>query len=286
MVIVSVAPNGGRLQKSDHAALPLSIEQLVVEARACSDAGASLMHFHVRDDEGQHSLDAGLYREALAALRVEEGLLYQISSEGLGRYAPQEQARCVFDSGCKFASVAWREMSADGSAVARKFYDEAHERAVHLQHILYTPAECEGLRRMVEEGIIRRQGLCLLFVYGSYGKNISNISGGISGGVGGMPPLDKFLRDCLSHFASPLYAEGSLALWFLCSFGDGEQARLLRAASGRGHARVGFENNIRRCDGSLAASNAEQVASLVLALRAQKTEVASLKETRALLGLH
>ena len=277
MVIVSVAPNGGRLQKSDHAALPLSIEQLVVEARTCRDAGASLMHFHVRDADGQHSLDAGLYREALAALRVEEGLLYQISSEGLGRYSPQEQARCVFDSGCKFASVAWREMNTDGSTVARKFYDEAHERAVHLQHILYTPAEAEGLRRMLEDGIIRKQGLCLLFVYGSYAQ-----------GVRGMARLDSFLQDCLSHFCPPLrspsHDEDSLPLWFLCSFGKGEQACLLQAASGGGHARVGFENNLKRCDGSLATSNALQVASLVSALRAQKTEVASLKETRTLLG--
>ena len=278
-MILSVAPNGGRLQKSDHAALPLSIEELVVCARACRDAGASLMHFHVRDGEGRHSLDAGLYREALAALKKEQGLptsnpissgglLLQISSEGLGRYSPCEQARCVFESGCEFASVSVREMTADGMATARSFYEEARERAVHLQHILYTPSDAAGLGRMVEEGVVGREGLCLLFVYGSYGE-----------GVGGLPPLDIFLQECLKPFC------GEEPLWFLCSFGKGEQACLLEAARGGGHARVGFENNLVRCDGSLAASNAEQVASLVAALRTRKMGVAGVQETRALLGL-
>ena len=275
-MIVSVAPNGGRLQKIDHAALPLSHEELVAEARACSDAGASLMHFHVRDRGGRHSLDAGLYREALAALEAEQGLLYQISSEGLGRYNPQQQARCVFDSGCKYASVAWREMTADGLADdmvrARRFYEEARERGIHLQHILYTPSEAAGLRRMVEEGGIGKEGLCVLFVYGNYER-----------GVEDMPPFDDFLRDCLSHFSACLGDEK--LLWFLCSFGVGEQGYLLRAAGRGGQARVGFENNMMRHDGSLAASNAEQVASLVKGLRAQKLEVASLIETRLLLGV-
>ena len=236
------------------------------------------MHFHVRDSEGRHVLDAGLYREALKALETEEGLLCQISSEGLGRYDPHEQARCIFDSGCTLASVAWREMTAGGLATARKFYNEARERAVHLQHILYTPSDVAGLQRMVEEGGIGREGLCLLFVYGSYGE-----------GVGNMPPLENFLEDCLKPFGA------EEPLWFLCSFGEAEQACLLQAAGRGGHARVGFENNLVRCDGSLAASNAERVAAVAEALRrqgrgrgqdrGQDIAIAGVAETRALLGL-
>ena len=226
------------------------------------------MHFHVRDSEGQHSLDAGLYREALTALEAEQGLLCQISSEGLGRYTPHEQARCVFASGCKLASVALREMTADGLATACRFYDEARARAIHLQHILYTPAEAADLQRMVEEGAIDRKGLCLLFVYGSYGE-----------GVRAMPSFDIFLEECLKPFCE------EEPLWFLCSFGEAEQARLLQAAERGGHARVGFENNLARCDGSLAESNAEQVASLAEALRAREVEVAGVEKTHALLGL-
>ena len=231
------------------------------------------MHFHVRDSEGQHTLDAGLYREALLALEREEGLLCQISSEGLGRYTPQQQARCVFESGCKLASVAFREIMADGSATARRFYDEARERALHLQHILYTPCEAASLWKMVEEGAVASEGLCLLFVYGSYAK-----------GIRGMPSFEVFLKNCLSHFEASLES-AEAPLWFLCSFGKGEQARLLQATRRGGHTRVGFENNLMRADGCLASSNAQQVTALVARMRAQKLKPADYAETRALLSL-
>ncbi len=227
------------------------------------------MHFHVRNDEGRHSLDAGLYREALKDLEAEQGLLYQISSEGLGHYAPCEQARCVFESGCRFASVAWREMNAgeQDRAAARRFYEEARERSVHLQHILYAPCDAVGLWRMVEDGVIDGEGLCVLFVYGEYGR-----------GIDGMPPLDEFLDACLRPF-------GEVPLWFLCGFGIGEGEYVLRGARRGGHVRVGFENNVLRGDGGEAEDNAERVAEVVAGLRECGQEVVGVRETRALLGV-
>lgn len=47
--------------------------------------------------------------------------------------------------------------------------------------------------------------------------------------------------------------------WFVCAFGGFEARCALIAISLGGHARVGFENNLHRPDGSLAESNAELV---------------------------
>ena len=63
-----VAPNGARKVKKDHPAVPLTISETVATAKSCYEAGAGAIHLHVRDKEGQHVLDAGLYKEALNEL--------------------------------------------------------------------------------------------------------------------------------------------------------------------------------------------------------------------------
>ena len=65
---ITVAPNGARLQKSDHPAVPLSVDEIASTAAACWASGADALHLHVRDAQGKHSLDAGRYRAALDAI--------------------------------------------------------------------------------------------------------------------------------------------------------------------------------------------------------------------------
>ena len=52
-----VAPNGARPTKKDHPAVPVTISETVETAKACYRAGAEGIHFHMRDEEGQHILD-------------------------------------------------------------------------------------------------------------------------------------------------------------------------------------------------------------------------------------
>jgi 3-keto-5-aminohexanoate cleavage enzyme len=76
-----VAPNGARKMRADHPALPLSLPELVTTAVACHKAGAGGIHAHVRDAEGRHVLDAGLYAELLAELaQVTPDLMVQITT--------------------------------------------------------------------------------------------------------------------------------------------------------------------------------------------------------------
>ena len=55
---IMVAPNGARKTTSDHPAIPVTIEQTAMTAKACFDAGAGAIHFHVRDTDQKHVLDA------------------------------------------------------------------------------------------------------------------------------------------------------------------------------------------------------------------------------------
>ena len=68
-------------------------EELALEARRCADAGATIIHMHVRTKEGQHSLDPDLYRLAMEAVRAEIGerMVLQITTEAVGMYEPEQQ---------------------------------------------------------------------------------------------------------------------------------------------------------------------------------------------------
>src|SRR3990172_7545643 len=67
-VTVSVAPNGAYKTKKDHPGLPMTAKELGETAAACHDAGAAMIHLHVRDHDGVHLLDEHAYRTATAAV--------------------------------------------------------------------------------------------------------------------------------------------------------------------------------------------------------------------------
>ena len=102
-VIITVAPNGAYKKAADHPAVPLTAAALASEARACLEAGAAMMHMHVRKPDGSHLLDAQAYRDALAAvhkavgdeLLVEAGRRIVGTEVEYGLYAPGDAAETV-----------------------------------------------------------------------------------------------------------------------------------------------------------------------------------------------
>ena len=66
--IVMAAPNGARKTKADHPNLPITIAETVAEAGRCFEAGASILHAHIRDDDGTHSLDSNTYDKLIRKL--------------------------------------------------------------------------------------------------------------------------------------------------------------------------------------------------------------------------
>ena len=106
-----VAPNGARLKKTDHPAIPVTIPEIVETAQACLAAGADGIHAHIRNERGEHVLDAGIYRELLGELvRTVPAMYHQITTEAVGRYSPGQQIALVRDLKPKAVSIALREM--------------------------------------------------------------------------------------------------------------------------------------------------------------------------------
>lgn len=266
--LLTVAPNGARRRYSDHAAIPLTPEELARDARACLAAGAAMMHLHVREPDGRHLLDAGAYREAIAAIReaVGEEMVLQVTSEAGGRYRPAEQRRVVAELQPEAVSMAIRELFAE-AAEARasgKLCHALRDAGASIQFILYSPDDVTRFNQLRRQGVIPPGPALHLFVLGRYQD----------------PPIAD--PASLPGFLEELETGDH---WAVCAFGPTEAACMELAAELGGHARVGFENNLWRPDGELVASNAELVRLARERIERQGRRVMSAAEARAFLGL-
>lgn len=242
-LILANAPNGASRTQADHPALPMTAAELARTAAEIAEAGAALIHIHVRDGEGRHLLDAEAYRAATRAIRAEVGdrLVVQITSEAAGRYAAPEQIAVVRAVRPEAVSLALREIVPDAAAepAAADFFAWARRERVLLQVILYEPAEVTRYVELKARGVLGEGGDFPLFVLGRY----------TPGQVSRPADLLPFLA----------VAGEELPLWSICAFGPRENACALAAAALGGHVRVGFENNLLSPDGRPAENNAAQI---------------------------
>ncbi|HDZ73877.1 MAG TPA: 3-keto-5-aminohexanoate cleavage protein [Aurantimonas coralicida] len=263
-VVIAVAPNGGRRIKADHPAIPLTPQELANTAAECLDAGAAMIHAHVRKPDGTHLLDADAYRDAIAAIRgtVGDRMVIQITSEALGIYTPAEQRSVVREVKPEAVSLALRELVPDDSeeAAFAGLLAWMKREGAAPQIILYTPEEAVRLDAMWRRGLVPFDRIPVLYVLGRY-----------SVGQTSTP------TDLLPFLAPemPRYAH-----WSVCAFGRHETACVTAGALLGGHARVGFENNLFRPNGTLADTNADLVSSVAETVRGCGLTVADADDLR------
>src|SRR4051812_3515131 len=81
-LLITVAPTGAETTKADCPQLPTTLAELVDAARRCEEAGAGMIHVHIRDDDHRPTLDPGRLEERVAALRESTDLVVQLSPGG------------------------------------------------------------------------------------------------------------------------------------------------------------------------------------------------------------
>lgn len=243
-LLITVAPNGARRTKADHDGLPLTAREIAETASDCVAAGAAMIHLHVRDREGRHTLDADAYREAIDAVRerVGDGIVIQITTEAVGVYKPREQFAVVREIEPEAVSLAIKEVVPPGGEnEAGDFCVWAAEKGVFLQWILYSQADVVRYKSLQDAGVILRDNDFLLFVLGRYA----------TGGVSDPRDLIPFLAEI-----------DRSAPWAVSAFGGSEYVCAGAGLMLGGHVRVGFENNLHLKDGTLANDNASLVADV------------------------
>ena len=237
-LIIMVAPNGAYKLQADHAAVPLTASSLATTAKACLDAGAAMLHLHIRDAQGRHSLDVQGYRDALQAVKAAVGdeMVLQITSEAARIYQAPAQIAMVRALRPEAVSIGLREVDQPeiGEAGLADFFGWLARERVMTQVIFYDAADLKRWQDLQARGVVPEAPWFYLFVLGRY----------TTGQVSNPRDLVPFLH---AHTGSEP--------WSVCAFGATEHACVTAAASMGGHVRVGFENNLQLKNGETAPDN-------------------------------
>lgn len=262
-LLITVAPNGAYKQAQDHPALPVTPERLAQTAKACRDAGAAMLHLHIRDAQGRHSLEVAGYREALRAVRAAVGpdMILQVTSEAAKVYQAPQQLAMVQELVPEALSVGLREIDQPevGEAGLARFFAWLVEHRVMTQVILYDEQDLRRWQDLRRRGVVPDGRWFLLFVLGRY-----------TAGQRSTP------RDLLPFVQAHQTGEP----WAMCAFGAGEHACAATAAALGGHVRVGFENNLLLKTGEVARDNAQLVQQVVDVAAALGRPVATAQQAR------
>ena len=239
-MILVVAPTGAYRTKQDHPRLPITMAELGECAAACSEAGASMMHLHVRDLKGRHLLDPAAYREATGVIRraVRDRLVVQISTAAAERYGPAEQMAAVKETRPEATAITLAEMVPNPGyeAEAQRFFHWLFRERIIVQFSVHNPQELRSYQDFVRRGVIPPAPHLLLFALG-----------------GSADPAEP---RALAPLVAALEQDTP---WAVCAFGENEHAATLAGAALGGHMRVGFEHNLLLKDGVLAPDNAALV---------------------------
>ena len=266
-LIITSAPNGAYKQLGDHPQVPLTPDRLARTAKACLDAGASMLHLHIRDAQGHHSLDVTGYRTALQTVRaaVGDAMVLQITSEAAKVYEAPAQIAMVRELHPEAVSVGLREV--DQPTIGEKgladFFGWLAREKVMTQVILYDVADLQRWQDLRQRGVVPEAPWFLLFVLGRYTagqtSNPTDVVPFVHAHTGGEP-------------------------WAVCAFGNTEHACVTAAAALGGHVRVGFENNLYLKNGDMAPDNAALVTQAAQAALSLGRPVATAADIRQRFG--
>ncbi len=268
--LITVAPTGAELSKDDFPQLPTTLEELVATARACEAAGAGLIHLHLRDADHRPTLDRGVLKAAVDAVRETTGLIVQLSTGG-SVHDPLESRLTVLDADPDSCSLTCGTTNFGDDVFLNPWgfmsdlYVEAQRREIVPEFELFDLGHIFALGRLIET-----HGL----PYG--GKVHVDFVTGVPGAMPGTPAA-------LMAAAAVLPPE--VTSWSATGIGRAHLPILATAIAAGGHARVGMEDNTMYARGLVVEGNAQLVARAAELARILQRPPLTTTEARALLGV-
>lgn len=286
-VIVTCALTGGGDTVGKSPAVPVTPEQIAVSAIEAAQAGAAIVHIHVRDPAtGKPATDLALYREVVERIRAVDGDVILNLTTGAGaRFIPSAADPKVGGEGTTLAPPEARVRHIEALRpeictldITTMNFGEfvfvntpAHlrvmGRAVAAAGVLpelecFDSGNVRLALRLIEEGVLHPPAMFQLCL-------------GVPWGAPATPESMLFMRSLLP----------AGAFWTGFGIGGAQFPMVAQAVLLGGHVRVGLEDNLYVERGVLAPSNAALVEKAVRIVRALDAEPASPAEARRILAL-
>jgi uncharacterized protein (DUF849 family) len=268
--IICVAITGSLPRKADNPAVPITVAEQVESTQAAFEAGASIVHAHVRNDDETPSSDPERFARLKEGLdKFCPGMIVQFSTGGRSGAG---QARG--------AMLPLRPDMASLTVGSNNFPTRVYENppdlvdwlaAEMLKHGVKPEVEAFDLSHIVQAARMQGDGRLKGPLYIQFVMGVKNAM-----------PADRPIFDFYIQTVRRLAPD---AEW--CAAGIGPAQILLNewCVAAGGHARTGLEDNVRLDRTTLAPSNAALVRRVVDLCERFERPVADWRQARAILGL-
>ena len=275
--LITVAPTGAETAKADLPQLPTTLEELVETAQACEQAGAGLIHVHVRDPEQGHvpTLDPARLRDTVQALREATDLVVQLSTGG-SVHDPLETRLTVLDAEPDSCSLTCGTVNFGDDVFLNPhgfmsdLYVQAQEKEVVPEFEIFELGHLAALSRLIDaHGLPYGGKVHVDFVTGVPGAMPGTVQALVAG-VQMLPP--------------------EVTSWSANGIGRAHLPIAAAALAMGGHLRVGMEDNVMDARGRQVQHNfvlVSRAADLAATMQrppmtpAQARELLGVKERRA-----
>jgi 3-keto-5-aminohexanoate cleavage enzyme len=268
--IITVAITGSLPRKKDNPAVPISVAEQVESTHEAYEAGASVVHIHVRNDDQSSSSDPERFSAVQLGVRKHcPGMIVQFSTGGRGR-DPEARGSALHlkpdmaslsTGSVNFPSIVYE----NHPQLVDRLASRIKENGIRPEIEIFDLSHLHAARRLADLELIDER------------PHIQFVMG-----VQHALPAEERLLDILLAEAKVLFPT---CTWTAAGIGRSQSLvmrwALARSADG---VRTGLEDNIRISKHQLARSNAELVEHAVAALHEYNRSIASTAEARQQLG--
>ena len=270
-LIITAAICGAEVTKEQNPAVPYTVEEIVREAKSAVDAGAAIVHLHVREDDGTPTQSRARFQECEDAIyKACPNVILIPSTGGAVGMTPDERLQstdttpipemATLDCGtCNFGD----EIFDNTMPTMRAFGKRMIERGIKPEYECFEMGHLDTILTMARKGEVPGAQMQFNFVLG-------------------VPGCTPATVDNLCWLVKNIPAGST---W--TSTGIGRHAFTLAAPTivMGGNVRVGFEDNLYLERGVLAKSNGELVDKVVRMAKLLGRPIATSDEAREILGL-
>ncbi|WP_306754788.1 3-keto-5-aminohexanoate cleavage protein [Paracoccus actinidiae] len=269
--IICVAITGSLPTKDNNPAVPITIAEQIESTQEAFEAGATIAHCHVRDDQGKATSDPDRFARLKEGLEQHcPGMIVQLSTGGRSGAG---QAR----GGMLPLRPDMASLSVGSNNFPTRVYENPPDlvdwlASEMLAHDVKPEIEAFDLSHILKAHGMWKAGQIKDRPYVQFVMGVKNAM-----------PADREVFDYYIHTVKRLFGED--VPW--CAAGIGPNQIVLNewAIGAGGHARTGLEDNVRLDRDRLAPSNAALVRRAVEIVEKHARTVATWQQARQILGL-
>lgn len=268
--IITVAITGSVPRKKDNPAVPISVDEQIESTHQAFEAGATLVHLHVRNDDESPTSDPARFGRLLEGIRARcPGMITQISTGG--RSGAGRERGAMLGLAPDMASLATGSVN-----FPTRVYDNPPDlvdwlASEMLRYRIKPEVEAFDLSMIFQAAAMQRAGKIAGPLHVQFVMGVKNAM-----------PVD---REVLEFYVRTLGRLDPAATWTGAGIGR-DQVTLARwSLELGGHCRTGLEDNVRLDKSTLAPSNAALVEQVVALCGEYGRRPATVTEARQLLSL-